>query len=114
MVQQFKETGHPILTATSALSRGILKQKERQNYHSLQWRFHEHRTIFQTINCVNQVSIYAAVTNWCYKFPLKEEKEHIPTPVDNRIMAVVLAEGNLMMQSEAKFRVVKKKVHLTQ
>ena len=45
MVQQFKETGHPIFTATSALSRGILKQRKRQKYHSLQWRVHEHRTI---------------------------------------------------------------------
>ena len=36
--------------------------------------------IFQTINSVNQVSIYAAVTNWCYKFALKkDDKEHIPT-----------------------------------
>ena len=27
MVQQFKETGHPIFISTSALSRGILKQR---------------------------------------------------------------------------------------
>ena len=27
MVQQFKETGHPIFTATSALSRGMLTQR---------------------------------------------------------------------------------------
>ena len=27
MVQQFKETGHPTSTATSALSRGMLKQR---------------------------------------------------------------------------------------
>ena len=50
MVQQFKETGHPLFTATSALSRGTLKQ--------------------------NQVSIHAAVAHWCYNFALKEEKEH--------------------------------------
>ena len=28
MVQQFRETGHPIFTSTSALSRGILKQRK--------------------------------------------------------------------------------------
>ena len=28
MVQQFKETGHPIFTCTSALSRGILQQRQ--------------------------------------------------------------------------------------
>ena len=77
---------------------------------------------------MNQVSIYVAITNWCYNFALKkEEKEHLPTPVDNRIMAVVepeevamlisslnLAQENLMMQKEAKFRVLEKMVHMTQ
>ena len=44
----------------------------------------------QTIHSVNQVSIYAAVTNGCYKFASKEEEtEHILRPVDNRVMAVV-------------------------
>ena len=53
-----------------------VETKEGQMYHSLQWRFHEHR-FFQTFNSVNQVSIQAAVTNWCYKFAFKEEeKEH--------------------------------------
>ena len=47
---------------------------------------------FQTINSVNQVTIYAAVTNWCYNFASKEEKEHFLTPVNNRIMAVVKPE----------------------
>ena len=28
MAQQFKETGHPIFTATSALIRGMLKQRQ--------------------------------------------------------------------------------------
>ena len=76
---------------------------------------------------MNQASVYAVVANWCYKFALKrEEREHIPTPVNNRIMANVEpeevdmlissrnpAQGNLMMQNEAKFRVLEKKVHMT-
>ena len=50
--------------------------KKTQKYH------------FQTIPSVDQASICAVVTNWCYKFALnKEAREHIPTPVDNRIMA---------------------------
>ena len=72
MVQQFKETGHPIFTATSAFESRNVETKARQKYHSLQWRRHERRTIFRTINSVNQVSIYAAVTNWCYNFALKK------------------------------------------
>ena len=75
---------------------------------------------------MNQVSIYAAVTNWCYNFALKLVKEHFPAPVNNRITAVVepeevdmlisspnLAQGNLMIQNEAKFRVLEKKVRTT-
>ena len=79
--------------------------------------------LFQIIHSVNQASIHAVVTNWCYKVALKkEEKEHIPTPVDNRIMASVepedvemlisspnQAQGNLMKKKEAKFRVLEKK-----
>ena len=41
MVQRFKETGHPVLKSISALSRGILKAKERHMYHSLQWSFYK-------------------------------------------------------------------------
>ena len=127
MVQQFKETGHPLFAATSALSRGILKRRNGKSTIHVNGDFMNTELLFQTINSVNQVSIYAAVTNWCYKFALKDEKEHIPTTVDNRIRAVVepeevgllisspnLAQGNLMMQSEAKFRVLEKKVRMTQ
>ena len=128
MVQQFKETGHPIFTATSAVSRGTLKRRNGKSTIHFNGDFTNTELLFQTINSVNQVSIYAAVTNWCYIFALRmEEKEHIPIPVDNRVMAVVdpeevdmlisspnLAQGNLMMQNEAKFRVLEKKVHMTQ
>ena len=48
MVQQFKETGRPIFTATSALSRAIFEAKKRKKYHSLQWILHEHRTIISS------------------------------------------------------------------
>ena len=84
--------------------------------------------LFQTVHSVNQVSIFAAVTKWCYKFAWKKEEKHtFPHTADNRIVAVVeteegdmlisspnLAQGNLMMQSEAKLRALEKKVHMTQ
>ena len=57
-----------------------------------------------------KVPFTSIFTNWCYKFALKEEKEHFPTPVDDQITAVVdpeevdmlisspnLAQGNLMI-----------------
>ena len=52
MVQQFKETGHPIFTATSTLSRGILKQRRGKKYHSLQWRLCEIQN-----SCFNELTL---------------------------------------------------------
>ena len=92
MVQQFKETGHPIFTATSALSRGILKRRNGKSTIHFNGDFMNTEQKIQTINSMNQVSIYAAVSNWCYNFVLKEEKKHNLTQVNNRIMAVVEPE----------------------
>ena len=127
MVQQFKKTGCPIFTATSALGRAILRQRRGKSTIHFNGYFMNTELLFPAIYSVNQVSIYAAVTNWCYKFALREEEKHIPTPVDHRILAIVepeevemltsspnLAQGNLMMRSEAKFKVLEKKVHMTQ
>ena len=47
MVQQCKETGHPIFTSTSALSRGILKQRKGRST----IRFKE--LFVQTVHSVN-------------------------------------------------------------
>ena len=64
MVQQFKETGHPIFTATSALSREILKQRKGRSTIHFNGEFMNTELLFQTINSVNQGSI-CAVTNGC-------------------------------------------------
>ena len=128
MVQQFRETGHPIFTATSALSRGLVKQRKGRSTIHFNEEFMNTELSFQINHSLNQSSIHAIVTNWCYKCAMKkEERENIPTPVVNRIMANVepeevemfisspnQAKGNFMMQSEAKFRVLEKKVHMTQ
>ena len=54
-----------------------VETKARQMYHSLQWRFFMNiDVLFQTIHSVNQVRIYAVVTNWCYKFALKKENKN--------------------------------------
>ena len=127
MAQQFKETGRPIFTATSALRRAILKRKRWKSTIHFNGYFMNTELLFPAIYSVNQVSIYAAVTNWCYKFALKQKEKHIPAPVDHRILAIVepeevemltpsqnLAQGNLMMRTKAKFKVLEKKVHMTQ
>ena len=71
MVPQFKETGHTIFTATSALSRGILKRRNGKSTIHFNGDFMNTELLFQTINSVNQVRIYAAVTNW-----RKRKKKH--------------------------------------
>ena len=72
MVQQFKETGHPIFTATNALSSGMLKRRRGKSTIHSNGDVMNTELLFQTINSLNQVSINAAVTNWCYNFALKK------------------------------------------
>ena len=44
MVQRFEETGHPVFTgASSALNRGVMKGKEQERHHPLQWGIFQHR-----------------------------------------------------------------------
>ena len=47
MVQNFKETKHPVFTSINALSRGILRQNKRQNIHTLQRWIDEFRIVVQ-------------------------------------------------------------------
>ena len=76
MAQQFKEIGHPIFTATSALSRGMSQQRKGKCTIHFNGDFMNIGVLFQTNHTVNQVSIYAVVTNWCYKFALKKENKN--------------------------------------
>ena len=100
IVQQFRETSHSIFTVTSVVSRGMLKQRIGKSTIHFNGYFMNTELLFQTVNSVNQVSIYAAVTNWCYKFALKKkEKEHIPTSVDHRMLTIVEPEEVKMLTS---------------
>ena len=100
MVQQFRDTGHPIFTATSALSRGLVKQRKGRSTIHFNEEFMNTELSFQKIHSLHEASIHAIVTKWCYKFALKkEERENIPTPVVNRIMANVEPEEVEMLIS---------------
>ena len=69
------ETGHPVFNSISALSRGVLQQKEGKN--SIQFNGDSTNTelLFQTIHSVNQLSIHGGVVNWCHQFGLTEEEK---------------------------------------
>ena len=75
LVQQFKETGHLIFKSTSALSRGILKQKKGRCTIHFNGDSVNTELLFQTVHSVNQLSVYGAVANWCHKFALTEEEK---------------------------------------
>ena len=83
--------------------------------------------LFQTVHSVHQISVYAAVTDWCYQFGLtNEEKERVTFPVDNGILTMIEPEEvdmlvslpNLAlenkMQGGASFRVLEKRIQKTQ
>ena len=66
MVMEFSESGHPLFSATSPLSRGVLKSKGGGK---LSIHFcadgETVETVFRTIISVNQLSIYGAVSDLC-------------------------------------------------
>ena len=75
MVQRFKETGQPVLQSTSALSRGILKQRKGKCTVHFNGDLMNTELLFRTVHSVNQLSTYGAVANWCYQFALTEEEK---------------------------------------
>ena len=74
MVQRFKENGHLIFKSTSALSRGILKQRRGIcTIHFNGYFFINTELLFRTVHSVNQLSVHGAFANWCYQFGVTEE-----------------------------------------
>ena len=127
MVQRFKETGHPEFKSISALSRGVLKQKKGKSTIRLNGDIVNAELLFQTVHSVNQISIHAAVTDWCYQFGLTNDgKEQVAILADNGILTMVAPEEvdmlvsspNLAlghkMQGGASFRILEKRVQMTQ
>ena len=93
MVQRFKETGHPEFKSISALSRGILKQKTGKTSIHFNGDSMNTELLFQTIHSVNQLSVYGAVANWCYRFgSTEEEKGRASILVDNKILTKLKPE----------------------
>ena len=65
-MMEFSESGHPVLRATSPLSRGTLTSKgggQLSIHFCADGRTIE--TVFRTIISVNQLSIYGAVSDLC-------------------------------------------------
>ena len=85
-----KETGHLVFKSTSASSREILKQMKGRRTIHFNGDSMNTELLFQTVHSVNQLSVYGAVTNWCYQFGLKEEeKGRVGIPVDKKVLTMV-------------------------
>ena len=49
--------------------------------------------LIQTIHSVNQLSVFGAVTDWCYQFgSTEEERRRAGTPVDDMILTKLKPE----------------------
>ena len=60
---------------TSTLSRGILKQRRGKSTIHFNGDPLNTELLFQTVHSVNQISVRAAVADWCYQFALTNEEK---------------------------------------
>ena len=84
--------------------------------------------LFQTIHSVNQLSVYAAVANWCHQFGLAEgEKGRASVAVDNKILTMggtrrsdiigISSDSgtwNRMQEGAMSFQTLERKIQLPQ
>ena len=127
MVQRFKGTGHPVFKSTSALSRGIVKQKKGRITTHFNGDSFNTELLFQTVHSVNQ--LHGAVANWCHLFALTEEEEGQvgivvvddkkltmvePEKVELLVSPPTQALGNRMQGGAVSFQTLEKNIQLTQ
>ena len=79
MLLEFAESGHPIFRATTPLSRGVLKSKERGKL-SIHFAADQDTidTIYHIILSVNQLSVYGAVAAVCEEFEGHQDRSGEP------------------------------------
>ena len=124
MVQRFKETGHPVFSSISTLSRGIQKKKKGRCTIHFSGDSPNTELWFQTFHYVNQLSIYGAMPNWCQQFGLTEkEKGRVNLSVDKKILASVPPEkvqhlvsppGNSLRENNLNFEALSSRIQFSQ
>ena len=68
MMIKFAESGHPVLSSTSPLSRGTLKSKGGESCQYTSVPMERRLKLFRTIISVDQLSIYGAVSDLCEEY----------------------------------------------
>ena len=94
MVQKFKETGHPLFTSVSALSRGIRRRMKGKDSIHMNANVLNAELLFKIIFSTNQLSICGAVSNWCYQFGLQEGEEHEIATAQETLCTEILKSVN--------------------
>ena len=91
MLLEFAESGHPVFRATTPLSRGTLKSKERGKL-SIHFAADQDTidTIYRIILSVNQLSVYGAVAAICEEF--EDHQDRTGEPVILMGQSIVLGE----------------------
>ena len=91
MLLEFAESGHPFFRATTPLSRGTLKSKERGKL-SIHFAADQDTidTIYRIILSVNQLSVYGAVAAICEEF--EDHQDRTGEPVILMGHSIVLGE----------------------
>ena len=123
MVQRNKETGHLVSKSTSALSRGILKQRISKCTIHFQWRFYVPNSSLRKSSQYLRSSCELVLSIRLDR----GKKGRVAILVDTKILTMVEPEevellappptqapGNRMQRSALNFQTLKKKVQLTQ
>ena len=64
MLQDFENSGHPVLQRISPLSRGKLKRKNDRNRIHFNGKFYNIDLLYKTAQSANQLCTNGAVTKW--------------------------------------------------
>ena len=69
------DTKHPVFPGVKASSRGILRQMKGKTYIHFSAETTNTELLFEIVFSTNQLSIYGAVSKWCYQHesPGKEQ-----------------------------------------
>ena len=123
MVQRFNETGPPVFTSISSMSRGILKETMHFNGDSSNTEI-----LFRIIYPVNQLSIYGAVASWREQFGLTNEEKgreklrcvnkNVWTSVNSQEVQLVvsplkMASGNSLQEKVLNFEELSNKIQFS-
>ena len=68
-------------------------------YHSLQWTFYQYRTLVLNSLPCQSAQCLRSICEWCHQFSLTEEEGQVGIILDNKILTIVVPEGEELLVS---------------